>query len=404
MPRPRPAARPFKIGLALAGGGPEGAVYEIGALRALEEALEGIEFHRLDHYVGVSAGAFVAANLANEVTSSQLVRALVKHEAGEHPFIPSTFFTPAYLEWAKRSLMLPQLAATALSRLIKQPKDQTFLAALTRLARALPVGFFDNEPIRRFLEKTFSLKGRTDDFRKLKHPLIVVAADLGSGQAIRFGEPGWDHVPISTAVQASTALPGVYPPVKVDGRYCVDGVLLRTLHASVALEAGVDLLLCVNPLVPADLRGAERLGAVAPGIIVRRGLPTVLAQAFRTLIYSRLQVGMASYKRRFPNAVLLVFQPEHDEHRMFFTNILSFAARRAVCELAYESTRRDLLRRKDELIPVLRHHGITLRVAVLEDPTRTVWNGVGLADEEVEGSGVGAKLGAALESLDNLVG
>ena len=49
------------IGLALAGGGPFGAVYEIGALIALEEALEGLDLNRLDCYVGVSAGSIAAA-------------------------------------------------------------------------------------------------------------------------------------------------------------------------------------------------------------------------------------------------------------------------------------------------------------------------------------------------------
>ena len=35
--------QPAKVALALAGGGPEGAIYEIGALKALEEAVEGLE-------------------------------------------------------------------------------------------------------------------------------------------------------------------------------------------------------------------------------------------------------------------------------------------------------------------------------------------------------------------------
>ena len=77
-----------RIGLALAGGGPEGAVYEIGALRALEEAVEGLDLNALHAYVGVSAGAFIASALANDITASQLARALVKHEPGEHPFAP----------------------------------------------------------------------------------------------------------------------------------------------------------------------------------------------------------------------------------------------------------------------------------------------------------------------------
>ncbi len=387
-----------KIGLALAGGGPEGAVYEIGALRALEEALDGIDFNHLDVYVGVSAGAFIASGLVNDITTSQMVRGMVKHERGEHPFTPATFFTPAYLEWGKRSLMLPYLVARAIRHLVKQPRDQTLFEALTRLGRALPVGVFDNEPIRRYLARTYALKGRTDDFRKLKHKLIVVTADLSAAKAVRFGEPGFDHVPISTAVQASTAVPGLYPPVLIDGRLCVDGIILRTLHASVALEDGADLLLCVNPLVPADLSKAEKAGAVPPGLLVKRGLPTVLSQTIRTLIFSRLQVGMATYKKRFPDADVLLFQPAHTEYGMFFTNMFSFKARREVCELAYQSTRRDLLQRKDELIPVLARHGIGLKVDVLEDRTRTVWKSVGLSDAE-GASDVGDKLGRTLDDL-----
>src|SRR5512134_565417 len=98
-----------RVGLALAGGGPEGAVYEIGVLRALDEALEGVDFTRFPVYVGVSAGAFIAANLANRISTAQNVRALAKHEPGEHPFVPQTFLTPALGEFVRRSLMAPAL-------------------------------------------------------------------------------------------------------------------------------------------------------------------------------------------------------------------------------------------------------------------------------------------------------
>ena len=49
------------MGLAIAGGGPVGAIFELGALRALDESIEGLRLHDLDVYVGVSAGAFIAA-------------------------------------------------------------------------------------------------------------------------------------------------------------------------------------------------------------------------------------------------------------------------------------------------------------------------------------------------------
>lgn len=76
-----------RIGLALGGGGPLGGIYEIGALRALDEALDGLDFNNIDVYVGVNAGSFVAANLANQMTTAQLCRIFVRNEAEVHPSI-----------------------------------------------------------------------------------------------------------------------------------------------------------------------------------------------------------------------------------------------------------------------------------------------------------------------------
>ena len=94
--------------------------------------------------------------------------------------------------------------------------------------------------------------GSTDSFDELDCQLYIVAVDLDSGTAVRFGSESHRDVSISRAVQASAALPGLYPPVEIDGQFYVDGALRRTLHASVALEDGVDLLIGVNPLVPFD--------------------------------------------------------------------------------------------------------------------------------------------------------
>ncbi len=211
--------RSSKIGLALATGAPEGAIYEIGALRALDEALEGVNFNGLDIYVGVSAGAFLCANLANNLTTAQMCRAIVSPEPGEHPFIPETFFTPAWKSYLRGGAKLPRLLIEALRDWILHPGDFSLADSLLRLSQALPVGLFDNEPIRSYLEKIYNIKDRTDDFRKLGKRLVVVATDLDSGQAARFGEPGLDHVPISKAVQASGALPGLYSAVEIDGRH-----------------------------------------------------------------------------------------------------------------------------------------------------------------------------------------
>lgn len=390
-----------KLGLALAGGALEGAIWEIGALRALEEAVDGLDLNDLDIYVGVSAGAFLAANLANGLTTAQMCRAIVKHEPGEHPFVPRTFFTPASRELVRRGARVPRLLWQAFTDVARDPGDLRLSESLTRLARALPVGVFANEPIREYLARIYALPGRTDDFRRLGRRLVVVASDLDSGEAVRFGEPGLDHVPISTAVQASSALPGLYPPVEIGGRYYVDGVLLKTLHASVALDAGAELVLCLNPLVPVDTAQAVARGVMERGRLVDRGLPVVLAQTFRTLIRSRLAAGMASYEGRYGDAEALLFEPRSDDYRMFFTNIFRLSSRRAVCEHAYATLREDLLARYDELAPVFARHGLSLSRDVLEQP-RDLWAAVGLPAERRAGHAPGplTDLESALDRLD----
>ncbi len=398
---PRRTRRGQGSGLALAGGGPGGAVYEIGALRALEEAVEGLNLNDCSVYVGVSAGAFLAAALANGQTAEQMVRGLVTDEPGEQPFDPAAFFLPAYREWARRGVQLPRLFADALWQFSRSPEDQTLLESLSRLSRALPLGLFDNQPIRSYLRQSFSRAGRTDDFRKLRQNLFVVSADLESGSAIVFGSKGWDHIPISLAVQASTALPGLYPPVEIEGRLCVDGVLLRTLHASVALEQGADLLFCVNPLVPVDVAVGEAQGVLPPGSLRRRGLPAILSQTFRTLIHSRMVVGMSRYQNSFPTADVILLEPERREYKLFFSNIFSFRSRREVCEIGYRATRADLLRRQAALRPILKRHGLGLRLDLLEARDRTVWDSVGVS-RTGRRAPVARRLDAVLAELEGI--
>lgn len=370
----RPALRRGRVGLALAGGGPMGAVYEIGALWALDEALDGVDFASLSCYVGVSAGALLASCLANGISPATLVRIMDGTARGEEPFDPELFFAPNYKEFLRRGAALPVLLGQALWHFTRRGRHGV-ASWLGRAASTVPVGLFDNEPIREYLERVFAKRGRTDDFRKLSTKLVIVAADLDTARPVRFGSRGYDHVPISRAVQASTALPGLYPPVTIDGRDCVDGVLIKTLHASIALEEGAELVFCINPIVPVDTTAGRESGQLPENALRASGLPAVLSQFFRTLVHSRLELGMSSYTTRFPEADVVLFEPARDEYGMFFANIFSFDTRRSLCELAYRATRRDLRARADELRPLLARHGIELRDDVLDDDERKPWDG-----------------------------
>ncbi|NNF57690.1 MAG: patatin family protein [Rhodothermaceae bacterium] len=373
--------RTGRVGLALAGGGPEGAIYEIGALRALDDALEGIDFNAVPVTVGVSAGALVGACLANGITTAQLVRSVIHEEPGEQPFRPELFMMPAVGEFVRRGLAVPRHVLEAVMESARRGELGRGLVSrlVGRLGRSLPVGLFDNNALREYLESLFAAEGRTNDFRKLSNQLFLVSADLDAGEPVLFGSERLDHIPIALAVQASTALPGLYPPVEVEGRYYVDGVLLKTLHASVALDNGADLVLCVNPIVPVDTDGAVEQGVMRRGHLLDRGMPTVLSQTFRTLIHSRLDTGLAAYRDRYEGADVVLFEPRRNDYTMFFRNIFSFSARAEVCEHAYRSTLETLATRRDELEPILARHGLRLRDEVLEQPRYDLWASVGMA-------------------------
>lgn len=359
-------------GVALAGGGPLGAIWEIGALVALDEALLGFDLAEADMYVGVSSGSFIAAGLANGISPRAMHRMFIESEAADDPFEPDLLLRPALKEYLQRFVSVPQLLATTARRYLEAPLSRGFFESFQELARALPTGIFDNAGIDDYLTKLFSAPGRTNDFRRLRHKLFLVATDLDSGEAVPFGARGWNDVPIARAVVASAALPGLFPPVEIDGRYYVDGALMKTLHASVALRAGAKLLLCINPLVPFNADLAAQHTHKKRVSLVKGGLPVVLSQTFRAIIHSRLQAGMDRYRTEFPDADVLLFQPSRDDADMFFTNVFSYSARRRLSEHAYQKTRAELRRRAKSLEPILARHGIRLDRAVLADESRTL--------------------------------
>jgi len=390
-PRPRgrrPGATPSRTGpartgavheqggiaLALAGGGTLGGIYEIGAIAALSETLEGIDFNALDIYVGVSAGGFVAAGLANGITPGQMVSKFIENR-GEDGLIalkPESLLRPAFAEYGRRAGSVPGLLAGALRHYLRDPLHGNLFDSFQRLGRAIPAGIFDSAGIDDYLRGLFSRRGRSNDFRDLRARLFLVATELDSGASVAFGEAGHDDVPISTAVRASAALPGLFPPVEIGGRHYVDGALRKTLHASIALRHGARLVLCVNPLVPYDAALARLRGERLRPSLSEGGLPMVLSQTFRAIIHSRMQVGMAKYGSEYRNADVMLFEPGRDDAVLFFTNVFSTASRKRLAEHAWRRTRIDLFRRRHELGPILARHGIRIRLDVLRDATRAL--------------------------------
>lgn len=359
-----------RVGLALAGGGPLGAVYEIGALAALEESIEGLDLNDAAIYVGISAGGIIAAGLANGITPHEMCRLFVESDTchgKEEMFKPEILLRPAWEEFGIRTAAFPILLISGLYHYLRRGGKSSMASSLERLKSALPTGILSGEGIHEFMQQAFSVKGRTNDFRELRRRLIIVATDLDSGEPVRFGQPDYEHVPISRAAQASAAVPGLFPPVEIDGRYYVDGALRKTLHASIALDEEVDLVLCLNPIVPYNARSLHPAGKVAQG-----GLLSVLSQSLRAIIHSRVEIGLANYSVKYPDSDILLIEPSTEDADMFFTNLFSYTSRRRMCENAYQNTRMMLWQRRKQIGPMLERHGLRLKLSVLRDTSLTL--------------------------------
>ena len=141
----------------------------------------------------------------------------------------------------------------------------------------------------------------------------------------------------------------------------------RLLIARLVGRRFEDLLVQAGFDQPFDARLAK--GRIPGGgeRLADQGLATVLSQTFRALIQSRMRVGMERYAHEYPGADIVLFEPGRDDAQIFFANVFSYADRRRLAEHAYQHTRAELRRRRDELTPILARHGLALDMDVLAD-------------------------------------
>ncbi len=350
VPRKRSGS---KVALVCAGGGITGAVYEIGCLRALEDLLDR-SILDLDLYVGISGGAFVSSLLASGVSPHEMYDEV----ATGHPFGLSS--TPIYRlglsDLARRSSRAPRVLRDAVATALTG-EGRSAADLVLALFELLPAGLLDNSGIQEFLAGVFRARGRSDRFADLVRELLIVAVDLDSGEAVSFGDARHRNVPISRAVQASTALPGLYRPVRIGGRDYVDGGVKKTAHINLAIQRGADLVICINPIVPILNTGPK---APLNGHLSNKGVSFVLDQVLRIMLHGRMQYGMERYESEHPDVDILLFEPTRDDMRMFGYNIMRMSARKVVAEDGYRSVVQGFRRHRVDYARILKRHGIRL--------------------------------------------
>jgi NTE family protein len=356
--------RASRTALVLGGGGFTGGVYEIGALRALDLLSVNRSVNQFDIYVGTSAGSLIAALAANGVTPEQMMRTL-NERGSEH--LPSLgrqeFLRLNKGEFALKALQLPLHAVSVARNVVRSLGSLSAVDLVLALADALPSGIYSGAGIEDYMHGVLSVEGRTDDFRLLERELYLAATDLDTCERIVLGAEGWDDIPISAAVRASTALPMVYAPYRVRERELVDGGIVSTTNLDIAVEAGAKFIVVVNPLVPY----VNDFSAAIPtlfGTRARRisdmGFPKIGYQTFKLLAYQRLHEMAGHWKERYPGVDIVLIEPDPDDELMFQTNVLNFASRVDVARHGFESVTLKLAEDYEDLRAVCRRHGIEI--------------------------------------------
>ncbi len=361
--RRRSRKRPSKTALVLGGGGFTGGVYEIGALRALDLLAVNSTVNNFDVYVGTSAGSFVAAMLANDVTPDEMMQVINRRIPSELEDLDlGRVLRPNYLGFLEKSAMLP-LRTLELARSLVRMGRFSAMDVGVGLAEALPTGFYSGSGIANYMAAALSEDGRVDDFRLLDKELYLTATDLDTCERIVFGEPGWQDVPVSKAVQCSTTLPLVYKPVDLKGRQLVDGGIRSTTNVDIAVEKGAKFIVVVNPLVP-YVNDFKKTIPTVFGTRVRRvsdmGLPAIANQTFRLIAHARLHQAVEAWKERYPGVDIILVEPQPNDELMFGTPIMDYSRRLKIARHGFESVTATLAEDYDRFKEIAERHGLEI--------------------------------------------
>jgi NTE family protein len=358
--------RPSKTALVLGGGGFTGGVYEIGALRALDLLSVNRTVNQFDVYVGTSAGSFVAAAVSNGVTPEEMMRVIDGQVPTPFPDArASSLLRPNYREFVTRSLLFP-LRLGHLARTMAQDLRQlSAVDIVLGLAEALPTGLYSADGIERYVRRILSDPDRTNDFRRLAAELYLVATDLDSCERVVFGRPGFDQVPISRAVSASSALPMIYKPVRIGDSEYVDGGLVSTTNLDVAVEAGAKLIVVVNPLVPYVNDLAHQIPTLTgsrPRRVSDMGFPQIGYQAFKLIAHQRLHELARQWEQRYPGVDIILIEPDARDELMFQTSVMNFSSRVEIARHGFQSVTLQLADDYPRFKRICDRHGIEISI------------------------------------------
>lgn len=212
----------MKRALVLGGGGNVGIAWETAIVAGLLDG--GVDVREADLVIGTSAGSVVGSHIAHGRDPREALRQLREDPPppglGNGPPPDVALLTKTFTTWAS----FEEMTAAACAE----------VGALALAAKTIPeaawVASFDRNEWPGWPET----------------PLLVAAVDCESG-AFRALDSG-DGVPIERACAASCSVPGMFPPVTIDGRRYTDGGVRSGTSADLAQRIEPDIALIVAPM------------------------------------------------------------------------------------------------------------------------------------------------------------
>ena len=263
------------VGLVLGGGGITGASYHLAALLAINMAT-GWHPNDAGVIVGTSAGSFVASTVrAGDLSIDSIVK---PHEGREQ--VAERINRQIYqrqrpggvIRWVRRGL-LPSFRKPGVTMLLGSPA----------LHHAGGIADWVEE-------QTGQISAGWPD-----RATVIVAYDIVGNHRVAFGTEDAPDVALKDAVAASSAVPVVFSPYEIDGRYYVDGGVVSGTHADLVLgnTEPLDLVLVLAPMAAVEPRDGARF------------YEEVFDRVGRTALNDELQ----TIKSAWPDTEVLVVRP-----------------------------------------------------------------------------------------------
>ncbi len=305
-------------GLVLGGGGVLGAAWMVGALCALEDALDA-DLREAEAIVGTSAGSVVGALLAAGVSVEELRR----HQLGE----PLTSGPLAGFTWdyeratggARPPRPRPGLGSAGL--IARNVAHLRRLPPTAVLSALLPEGRGSLDSVGAMVRHVVPSGWVQRD------GLQVVTMDYETGRRVPFGRLGAPEADLADAVMASCAIPGWYQPVRIGADRYVDGGACSSTSVDLLVGSGLDEVWVIAP-------------SVSFALDVPDALVTRLERQWRTRVTRRCLREVA--KVHAGGTEVTVIGPGPEDLEVIGGNLMDVDRRQAVIETSLRTSARAL--------------------------------------------------------------